>query len=684
MKILRVISNSLQVLPFLLVFSTVFIVNRELANGVVTGKYFWFYASMGVVCVVMLVFSLFRRPFFRFSLLDLLFLLFVGSIFFSSFVINDASQNTIKVTLFVLLAVLYFNFRLLKKHTLNSSSLTLNSEKIICFFIIITGLIEAVWGLRQLYGFIGSHHSLYKLTGSFFNPGPYAGYLAVVFPLALLYLIRNWELGIKSEFSIRNFQLGLGKLKGIRNGGVIRNEELGIRNKEERHQWFLILKPLFSWVNVMVVPVVASVTCIVILLVLPAAMSRASWLAIIAGSSVVLAAHYWKELKVKSYKLRQLWIKIKKKKLFLILNSSFLIIVLFSVFTGMYFMKKDSADGRALMWKMSSQAAIKHPLGAGLGNFSSAYGEAQAAYFAAGKGTKTEELVAGTPDSGFNEYLQIAVEGGVISLLLFFVLIFFSLRALIRSRKWGIAGSMVSLLVFAFFSYPFNVLPFLIVFVFMLAASSKLRITNWKLEIEDTEEINYKSTKRKSFLIPNSKFLIIFQFLIVLITAFCLYKEYPVYGAYKKWNKDKFLYTAGLHNDVVKNYEELYPLLNDQIQFLFEYAQSLSKTERYTESNEVLKRAMQISCDPMLYNIMGKNYQSLKEYKLAEDCFIKATFIVPHRLYPFYLLTLLYHEMGLQDKVNEMADIVQTKEPKVQSTAVREMRQEVNKLKVKN
>ena len=93
---------------------------------------------------------------------------------------------------------------------------------------------------------------------------------------------------------------------------------------------------------------------------------------------------------------------------------------------------------------------------------------------------------------------------------------------------------------------------------------------------------------------------------------------------------------------------------------------------------------MQISCDPMLYNIMGKNYQALEEYKQAEDCFTKATHIVPHRLYPFYLLTLLYHEMDLQDKVNEMADIVQTKEPKVNSTAVREMRQKVNELRVVN
>jgi len=56
----------------------------------------------------------------------------------------------------------------------------------------------------------------------------------------------------------------------------------------------------------------------------------------------------------------------------------------------------------------------------------------------------------------------------------------------------------------------------------------------------------------------------------------------------------------------VENYKELYPLLNNQVKFLFEYAQSLFKMGQCTESNEILKRTMQISCDPMLYNIMGR------------------------------------------------------------------------------
>ena len=52
------------------------------------------------------------------------------------------------------------------------------------------GGIEAVWGLRQIYGFATSNHSLYAVTGSFYNPGPYSGYLALVFPVCLYEWLR--------------------------------------------------------------------------------------------------------------------------------------------------------------------------------------------------------------------------------------------------------------------------------------------------------------------------------------------------------------------------------------------------------------------------------------------------------------------------------------------------------------
>jgi tetratricopeptide (TPR) repeat protein len=132
-----------------------------------------------------------------------------------------------------------------------------------------------------------------------------------------------------------------------------------------------------------------------------------------------------------------------------------------------------------------------------------------------------------------------------------------------------------------------------------------------------------------------------------------------------------------MHSEAIEEYAVQYPCLQDELKFLFEYAQSLSKSEQYNKSNEILRRAMQISCDPMLYNLMGRNCQALKEYAQAEQCFKKAINLVPNRLYPHYLLAKLYHETGQKDKAATETNIVLTKPPKVESMAVQEMKEEL-------
>ena len=52
---------------------------------------------------------------------------------------------------------------------------------LLLFSVVILGLIQAIYGNMQLYGFSPSNHGIFKMTGSFFNPGPYAGFLAAIF-----------------------------------------------------------------------------------------------------------------------------------------------------------------------------------------------------------------------------------------------------------------------------------------------------------------------------------------------------------------------------------------------------------------------------------------------------------------------------------------------------------------------
>lgn len=601
--------QSLLLLPFLFVISTTFIITNDLANGIVSGKYFWFYMSMGGVALSVLLTSFFAKKPLQFNYSDLFILLFGVSIFFTSLIINrDVSANELKLTLLTLLIVLYLSIRVI----VNSFRSIKFSQNLFCFFIILTGFIEAVWGLLQLYGFDSSQHSLFKTTGSFFNPGPYAGYLAMVFPLSLYYWLNPFK---------------------------------DINYKITRWKYYLFIG--LKWF--------AGITCIAMILILPAAMSRASWLAV-GGGSIVVIYFYLKEY----YPIKEYY-ELHKKKIRWI--SVLAIILLIIGFSGMYLMKKDSADGRTLMWKISLQTITKHPFGVGLGNFSGAYGDTQAEYFLSGKASDTEEYVAGNPEYAFNEYFQILVETGIVGFILFVLLIISIIYCLYKTKKWGILGSLLSLLIFSFFSYPFSVLPYLIVLTFLLALTFS----------------NEQGRKSKSLLL-----IILMNVCLFIITGYCMVRQYPVYKAYKQWNTERIYYNIGLYKDVADSYGKLYPYLQNDIKFLFEYAQSLSKSQQYTQSNEVLRRAMQISCDPMLYNIKGKNHQAMKEYGLAEYNLIKSTQIVPNRIYPYYLLVKLYDEMGLRNKASEMATIVFTKEPKVMSTAVREMREELNHFKDNN
>jgi tetratricopeptide (TPR) repeat protein len=352
----------------------------------------------------------------------------------------------------------------------------------------------------------------------------------------------------------------------------------------------------------------------------------------------------------------------------------------------MYYLKKDSADGRVLIWKISLQMMARHPLGVGIGNFSGSYGEEQAAYFTSDHATEQEQNVAGYPEYGFNEYLQIGVEQGIISLMLWLSMMGYSLYMGIRRRRIASTASLVALLIASFASYPFSVLPFLIVMIFLLADIHHSKIQECLLQAKRKSR-NSKTDESKIqdcstiFRFMNSRIRRWEQWMVMLlglcIIVGCLYNRYPTYQAYREWNRAKLLYHENAFETAIEAYTPLYPLLSDRVSFLFEYGRNLSQTGHYVKSNAMLQKAMRMSCDPMLYNVMGKNWQALKMYSQAESCLLKSVQTVPGRLYPWYLLARLYEEMGLHDKACEMATIVLAKEPKIQSTAVQEMRKEM-------
>lgn len=533
------------------------------------------------------------------------------------------------------------------------------------FFLVLllsTGLLEAIRGMEQLYGWRESNHSLFRLTGSFFNPGPYSGYLAMLLPVCL--------------------------------GIMLRLEKQKKASQWQEYRGFYY----FAWA-----------TLAAILMILPAGMSRSAWIAALVACLGVYGFY------------RNGWARCKRmgKQAGVAgrIGLAVFVILLMAGATIAYQMKKDSAQGRFLMWKVTARACLKHPLqGTGLGGFPAAYAAGQAGYFTSGKASEGEKRVAGAPEYAFNEYLQIGLETGIGGGLVFLFWIGSCLRHGIRGKMYGICGGIVALGIFAASSYPLQLPPFWV--ALLLLGAYTVQADHWQLtdsqvsalnretadskiarselvspQLVSPELVNFPPTdtpdvgpaKKSSgyrFRVPLAPIVKIAGLAGILIGISWMQKGY--YAHYKQWNKARTLYHAQAYKQAVENYAVLYEPLRHKPEFLFEGAQCLAKTGRPAEANRWLARAVRLSADPMLYYVMARNEQALGKYEEAEKHLLYAVDVLPERIYPYYLLVKLYAEPAFRhpEKMEAAARKVLEKKAKVESTAIREMREEVKKIRL--
>lgn len=607
MNLSRTFLHALLVLPFFLVLGTVFADSHSLVGGIVSAKYFWFFASMGCLALTML-FVKSRWPFQMFDLL--VFFLVVVQLSVGLISGEPYAKNK-----FVLLILLFFLYLYVRAYLRWKPKFILHFSNVLVLIAVLEGMI----GGMQLYGFSASNHGLFPMTGTFFNPGPFGGFLGMLFPLALYQFLHFSN----KENRLRSL---LGKRKAV---------------------WMAYTTGWLSFV------------CIVVsVLVLPASMSRASWLGLFAGSLWVMMQYEPIQSRVRSW-----------RKSIPIGKWLYALLILLCVAGGslLYFLKPHSVDGRLLMWKQAFFTLIGHPFGVGLGKYGAAVAQTQAAYFESGRAVAGEVDRADAPFFAFNEFLQIGVESGFLALILLLLLLFVSFRSARRSGRHGVFGSLLSLCVFASFSYPFNVLPFLIVFVFLLAMSQPVT------ESLPTSIGFMRGKKSRSFQWGHSMSfgLSILSAVLVLTIVF---NRYEYYKAYKEWANCKLLLENELFLDASEKFEPLVPYLGDDTNFLYDCARACSESKDYAASNEFLKKAMQFSGDPMMLNLYGRNCVSLKQYQAAELYFKKAYQVIPNRIYPLYLLGRLYFQTEQYVEAKRIADKVFAHKILVPSRAIDEMK----------
>ena len=429
---------------------------------------------------------------------------------------------------------------------------------IVCLSLCLWTIYEAALGLLQFSGFMPSGHASFPMTGTFSNPGPYGGLLSAGLSAAAGCLVTD-----------RGFLSG---------------------RKSFRSSWTSYL-----------MSVVAALTVVLGILVLPASMSRAGWF----GCSAALCVLLLRETPVTN------WIRTHKSLSVII---SFVCIALAA---GAFMMKRDSALGRLHIWDIEVRAVVASPCsGYGPGLAMGAYGQTQERYFADCERSEQRIRVAGCPEYAFNEYLKVGMETGIPGLLLSALLVSFGIYALSVNRS-PLGYSAISLALFAFFSYPLSIPSLAYLSAVLLASGgrrSRSGIFSW-----------------------------------TMVTALIVVASLLIAAPYKSrvkaghtYHSMRHLVGMELYDDAVEKLEPLYPELQGDARYLYDYGYSLFRSGNYEESVRVLAKGTEISSDPMFHNIIGRSLEAMGDVAGAEKEYVFSHNMLPCRLYPLVLLMDMY------------------------------------------
>lgn len=585
---------------------------------------FFYYALLTVITVILINYLFFTKEFVRINITsaDLFLFLLIIYIILNRYVFQRHFGYSQKFNQLIGLIFLYVILRRIK----------VNGYIYLLLAVLFGSFLQAVNGILQLLGFLPSN-SIFLITGNFNNPGSYAGFLAISGVLTLgIYLFSDQLIKLESP-----------------------SKQLPIPSSRK--------------VVIQFVYYISLICLVSILIILPALRSRAAWIGFATGSCFILNIKYnWFLValnKVKSKTIRFLVVTV-------------LILMIGAGISGIYYYKKDSADGRFLIYRVTSEIVKSHPVvGVGFDRFKAEYMDAQANWFA-DKGLKSESALADNTYYAFNEPLQFTVENGLIGLLLISLttLAFINIRTdnQYRFLKQSCLGTLSAVFIFGFFTYFSDNLPLTMIAVIALALMANIDAAPNFLSIGP---IN----------IPMKMNVISKGIVIVLLAGFIwngVQFTRGIKGDYKNWGAAEKAYNLEDYTTSVNLFKKVNYLLYDDGDYLMQYGKASAMAGNYGEAAKILKGAQLHLNNTVIEIALGDCFKALSQYKQSEDAYQRASNMVPCRFYPHYLLAKLYEAAGNNAKALAKAREILSKKIKIPSTAIVEMRNEMRILMAKN
>ena len=336
-----------------------------------------------------------------------------------------------------------------------------------------------------------------------------------------------------------------------------------------------------------------------------------------------------------------------------------------------YYVKKPSADGRWMIFKIDTYTMLNNGLiGCGFGHFSKSYNEAQYDYFSRdislengilnmGGSSLSDRQRAGSPMYAFNDYLQMGIESGPIAMLLYTVMIILSIVILL-SYNSSLAYGQVALAIFGLFSYP---------------------ICLWQFQLLQTLFISVSISY--SFNVLQCKRVGVHLGVLVLTAVPVLHKTHnliKIMEQYTKWTEERYFYGIEEYELYADYCREKNHTLDYVGSYLFEYSYSLSRTGNLDLSDSVLNATLKVNSNPDVLILMGDNSLERNDYIKAEQLYIKAFIMLPDRIKPLCRLAKTYWKSGDMESLKNIKESINNFHPRIESDITESLRQEVRSM----
>lgn len=315
-------------------------------------------------------------------------------------------------------------------------------------------------------------------------------------------------------------------------------------------------------------------------------------------------------------------------------------------------MKTDSSRGRWFICQRTVELIAERPItGWGIGGFEAKYMDVQADYFAHHVDSEYA-MLADSIHHPMNEYLLVAVDFGLIGLLVLLAAIFGTVVYYRHHPSdYGRLGMqiMICIAVFSMFSYPF-LYPF--TWIMLLVACCCV----------------YKNR------IFHRRIVCVSAIVILPILGYMLAVNWAMSMELRRI-QEKASY--GLAKNMMPRYAKLYPKQKADYRFLYNYAAEQYEAGLYAEALHTANECEKLLSDYDISLLKADIYRELGQDKLAMVNYQQAYNMCPSRFVPLYEIYNIYRSRKDTINYRRIANIILTKPIKVKSKDTMDMIEEV-------